>query len=311
MMNNTRDQRLTQAESLAAFVGNTPLLPLRNMTRSLPASVSIYAKAEWFNLGGSTKDRAALMIIQNALREGKLPPGKRLLDSSSGNTGIAYATFGAALNIPVTLVLSENASEERKTTLRSLGVELILSDASTGSDGAREVVKEVYAQNPERYFYANQYSNPASWLSHYEGTGPEIYAQTEGKVTHFVGVMGTSGVMMGVGRYLHEQNPNIETVAVFPAAPKHGLAGMKHMDTAEHPKIYDPSVHDRKLAIETEEAFEMTRRLAKEEGIFVGPSSGAAALAAIRVAQELEEGVVVTLFSDAGYKYLSMSELWG
>ncbi len=299
-----------QVDSLPSRVGNTPLLPLRRVTLGLPPSVNIYAKAEWFNPGGSIKDRAALNIIQTAIASGDLTSGKRLLDSTSGNTGIAYATFGAAMGIPVTLALPENASRERIAILRSLGVDLILTEASEGPEGSMKVVREMLEKSPEKYFYANQYGNPANWLAHYQSTGPEIFQQTEGRVTHFVAVMGTSGTMMGTGRYLHDKNPQIKLIAGQPTKSLHGLEGIKHMQSAIHPDIYDAQLHDRVVEIETEEAYEMVRRLAREEGLFVGLSAGAAAVAALDVAKELDEGVVVTIFPDAGYKYLSNEELW-
>jgi S-sulfo-L-cysteine synthase (O-acetyl-L-serine-dependent) len=313
MMNTLTIEKKTlniQVDSLSARVGNTPLLPLQCITLGLPASVSIYAKAEWFNPGGSIKDRAALNIIQTAIANGELKPGKRLLDSTSGNTGIAYATFGASMGIPVTLALPENASQERISILRALGVELVLTDALEGPEGSMNVVRKMLQESPEKYFYANQYGNPANWMAHYQSTGPEIYTQTAGQITHFVAGLGTSGTMMGTGRYLRDQNPQIELVAGQPTNSLHGLEGLKHMQSAEHPAIYDENLSDRYVEIETEAAHEMVRRLAREEGLFVGLSSGAAAVAALRVAEKLESGVVVTIFPDAGYKYLSNEELW-
>ncbi len=297
-------------DNLTNHVGNTPLLPLRRVTLGLPPSVSVFAKAEWFNPGGSIKDRAALNIIQTAIANGDLTPGKRLLDSTSGNTGIAYATFGAVMGIPVTLALPENASQERIAILRSLGVELILTDAEEGPQGSMLLVREMAEKEPSKYFYADQYSNPANWMAHYRSTGPEIYYQSNQQVTHFVAVMGTSGTMMGTGRYLKEKNPNIELVGGQPTKPFHGLEGMKHMASAIQPAIYDAHVHDRIVEVETEEAYKMVPRLGREEGLFVGLSSGAAAVAALKVARELDKGVVVTIFPDAGYKYLSNEELW-
>jgi len=299
-----------QVDSLSAHVGNTPLLPLRRVTLGLPAAVNIYAKAEWFNPGGSIKDRAALNIIQTAIASGDLTADKRLLDSTSGNTGIAYATFGAAMGIPVTLALPENASQERIAILRSLGVDLILTEASEDPEGAMLVVQKMLKKSPEKYFYANQYGNPANWMAHYRSTGPEIYAQTAGQITHFVAGLGTSGTMMGTGRYLREVNPKIKLVAGQPIRALHGLEGLKHMASSKHPHIYDANLPDSYIEVETEAAHEMVRRLAREEGLFVGLSSGAAAVAALRVAEELDKGVVVTVFPDAGYKYLSHETLW-
>jgi cysteine synthase B len=307
-----RIQTLSPAVAgLEAHVGSTPLLPLRRVTAGLGERVQVLAKAEWFNPGGSVKDRPALNILRKALEAGEVGPGRRLLDSTSGNMGISYATFGAALGVPVTLVIPANASSERIAILRALGAELILSDPAEGSDGAIRRARELAAARPGRYFYANQYDNPANWQAHYETTGPEIAAQTGGAVTHFVAGLGTSGTLTGVGRYLRTISASVEIVAFQPDGPFHGLEGLKHMPSAIRPAIYDPTFADRILDIRTEAAHEMVRRLAREEGLFVGISSGAAAAAALQVACRLEQGVVVTVFPDAGYKYLSDKELWG
>jgi cysteine synthase B len=295
---------------LEAAVGNTPLLLLRRITAGLSPRVQVLAKAEWFNPGGSVKDRAALNILRTAISEGLLAGGKRLLDSTSGNMGISYATFGAALGIPVTLTLPSNASPERVTVLRALGAELILTDPLEGADGAIREARQMAAERPERYYYANQYDNPANWQSHYFTTGPEIVQQTEGRITHFVAGLGTSGTLTGVGRYLRQYNPEIQVVAGQPDSPFHGLEGLKHMPSAIRPAIFDPDFPDRTVEISTEAAYDMVVRLAREEGFFVGISSGAAALAALSLAEELEEGVIVTIFPDAGYKYLSDKGLW-
>ena len=296
---------------LEAAVGNTPLLPLQRVAAGIRSKVQVFAKAEWFNPGGSVKDRPALNILRTGLAQGNLrTEGKRLLDSTSGNMGIAYATFGAALGVPVTLALPENASRERIGILRALGAELILTDPGEGSEGAARMARELAKQEPQRYWYANQYDNPANWQAHYLTTGPEIAQQTFGQVTHFVAGMGTSGTLMGAGRYLKSVHAEIQLIAVQPADRFHGLEGLKHMQSAQQPEIYDPGLPDRTVGIETEEAYEMVRRLAREEGLFVGISSGAAACAALKVAAELEEGQVVTLFPDAGYKYLSEPEVW-
>ncbi len=294
---------------LAEAVGNTPLLPLRRIG-GLPAGVRLLAKAEWFNPGGSVKARPALNIIRTALTEGRLSPGKRLLDSTSGNTGIAYAAFGAALDIPVTLVVPANASPERLAILRALGAELILSDPLEGSDGAIRAARRLAAEEPERYFYANQYDNPANWQAHRLTTGPEILRQTDGAVTHFVAGLGTSGTLRGVSAALKAFNPAIQVIAVQPDSPFHGLEGLKHLPTALKPAIYDPAAFDRLIEVRTEDAYRMVTRLARQEGLFTGVSSGAAAWAALQVASELRRGVVVTLFPDAGYKYLSEKTLW-
>jgi len=295
---------------LTTLVGNTPLLPLRRIGRDLPARVKIFAKAEWFNPGGSVKDRPALNILRTALANGNLRNGKRLLDSTSGNMGISYATFGAVLGIPVTLALPASASPERISILRVLGAELILTDPTEGSDGAILMARQMASENPDLYWYANQYNNDANWQAHYKSTGPEILCQTDEQVTHFVAGLGTSGTLMGTGRYLREQLPHVKIIGFQPDASFHGLEGLKHMPTAIKPGIYDPSFADENLGIVTEEAHAMVLRLAREEGLFVGISSGAAALAAMKVASKLEEGVVVTLFPDAGYKYLSDRSLW-
>ncbi len=309
------DFRLTESkflslDGLPAHVGNTPLLPLRRLSPGLSPRTQIFAKAEWFNPGGSVKDRPALNIIQTAIRNGDLGNGKRLLDSTSGNMGISYATFGAALGIPVTLALPASASPERISILKALGAELILTDPLEGSDGAILKARELAAERPDLYWYANQYNNQANWQAHYLSTGPEILCQTNEQVTHFIAGLGTSGTLMGTGRYLREQLPNVKVLAFQPDAPFHGLEGLKHMPSAIKPGIYDESFAGDPLPVKTEAAHEMVLRLAREEGLFVGISSGAAAVAALQVASELEEGVVVTVFPDAGYKYLSDKALW-
>lgn len=303
-----------QYPDLLSHAGNTPLLPIRRIParEGISDRVQIFAKAEWFNPGGSVKDRPARNIIYTALENGDLMEGaasRRLLDSTSGNMGIAYATFGAALGIPVTLALPANASSERIKILRVLGAEIILTDPLEGSDGAILKARELAAEYPDLYFYANQYNNPANWQAHYQTTGPEIVQQTGGTITHFVAGLGTSGTMTGVGRYLRDHLPTVCLAAMQPDAPFHGLEGLKHMDTAILPGIYDPTLADENLTVQTEAAHQMTRRLAREEGLFVGISSGAALVASLEVARQLEEGVVVTLFPDAGYKYVS-DTLW-
>lgn len=291
-------------------VGNTPMLVLRRITAHLPKSVQVFAKAEWFNPGGSIKDRPAFNILRTALANCNLVPGKRLLDSTSGNMGIAYTTFGAAMDVPVTLVLPANASPERIAILKALGAELILTDPLEGSDGAIRVARKMAAENPDLYYYANQYDNPANWQAHYYTTGPEIWQQTGGRVTHVVVGLGTSGTLTGISRYLLQFNPEIQFIAVQPDGPFHGLEGLKHMPSAIKPGIFDPNLPDRTIEVGSEEAYAMVRRLAREEGLFVGISSGAAAAATLKVASELEKGVVVTVFPDAGYKYLSDKALW-
>lgn len=301
---------LLDVDGLESRVGNTPLFPLRRVTREVPRRVQVFAKAEWFNPGGSIKDRPAFNIIRTAFASGDLVSGKRLLDSTSGNMGISYATFGAAMGIPVSLCVPANAGPERITVLRALGAEVILTDPSEGSDGAILAARRMAAEKPDLYWYANQYNNDANWQAHYLTTGPEILNQTDGKVTHFVAGLGTSGTLMGTGRFLREQLPQIKIIAMQPDAAFHGLEGLKHMPSAIKPGIYDPSFADEMLEVQTEAAHEMVRTLAREEGLFVGISSGAAAVAALSVASKLSAGVVVAIFPDAGYKYLSDKALW-
>jgi cysteine synthase B len=298
------------AADLTAHVGNTPLLPLRRIGQNLSPLVKVFAKAEWFNPGGSVKDRPALHILRTALANGDLGNGKRLLDSTSGNMGISYATFGAVLGVPVTLAVPASASAERIAILHALGAELVLTDPTEGSDGAILMARQMAAEQPDIYWYANQYNNDANWQAHYKSTGPEILCQTDEHVTHFVAGLGTSGTLIGTGRYLREHLPHVKIIAFQPDAAFHGLEGLKHMPTAIKPGIYDPAFADETRAVRTEEAHEMVLRLAREEGLFVGISSGAAAVAALRVAEELDGGIVVTLFPDAGYKYLSDRSLW-
>jgi cysteine synthase B len=295
---------------LEATIGNTPLLPLRRIGVHLPEQVKVFAKAEWFNPSGSVKDRAALYILRQALDSGELGPGKRLLDSTSGNMGIAYATLCASLDIPVTLALPSNASAERIAILKALGADLVLTDPLEGSDGATRVAKEMAERYPQLYFYANQYDNPASWWAHYHTTGPEIALQAGYAVTHFVAGLGTSGTLTGTARYLRESNPQVAIIAVQPDSPFHGLEGLKHMDTSRKPGIFDPALVDQTRLISSEKSYQMVKQLARKEGLFVGISAGAAAAVALQVAEELEEGIVVTVFPDAGYKYLSSRGLW-
>jgi cysteine synthase B len=309
------DYRLTESKTppvdgLTVRVGNTPLLPLRRLKPNLPPRLGLFAKAEWFNPGGSVKDRPALNIIQAALANGDLGYGRRLLDSTSGNMGISYATLGAALGIPITLTIPASASPERMAILQALGAELILTDPLEGSDGAILKARDLALRDPGRYWYAKQYDNPANWEAHYKSTGPEIFAQTAGEITHLVVGLGTSGTLTGTGKYLREQLPGVKVIAFQPDAPFHGLEGLKHMPSAIKPGIYDPEFADEVLEVRTEDAREMTLRLAREEGLFVGISSGAAAVAALRIANRLNEGMVVTIFPDAGYKYLSDTTLW-
>lgn len=295
---------------LGAIIGNTPLLPLRHIARHVPARVGIFAKAEWFNPGGSVKDRPAFNILRTALSQGKLLPGMHLLDSTSGNMGISYATLGAAMDVNITLVMPANATPERIAILNALGAELILSDPSEGSDGAIRLARQMAEERPDKYFYANQYDNPANRESHILTTGPEIHRQTGGKVTHFVAGLGTTGTLMGVTTYLKGFIPHLQAVAVQPDSTFHGLEGLKHLESSIQPGIYDPGIVDQTVLVRTEDAYTMVRRLSREEGLFCGISSGAAAVAAVQVAEQLDQGIVVTVFPDAGYKYLSDKELW-
>jgi cysteine synthase B len=303
-------KRIKLDEGMPSLVGNTPLLPLVTLSERQKSNLQVLAKAEWFNPSGSVKDRPAWGIIQSALHQGKILPGMHLLDSTSGNMGIAYATFGSALGIPITLALPSNASPERIKILEALGAELVLTDPLEGSDGAIRIAQQMVEEYPEKYFYANQYDNPANWQSHYRTTGPEIMEQTDGQVTHIVLGMGTTGTLTGVARYFNEYKPEVEIIGLQPDSPFNGLEGLKHLPTAIPPAIYDPILADRIIEIKTEDAYDMVRCLAREEGYFIGISSGAAAVASRLVADEIEEGVVVTLFPDAGFKYLSDEQLW-
>jgi cysteine synthase B len=288
-------------------VGNTPLLRLERVGRDLP-DVEILGKAEWFNPGGSVKDRAASRIIAEALRTGHLKPGKMLLDSTSGNTGIAYAMIGAAQGIPVTLCMPENVSPERKRILQAYGANIIYTDSGEGSDGAIRMARELYAKHPDLYYYADQYSNDANWQAHYHGTANEIWQQTEGRVTHFVSMLGTSGTFVGTTRRLKELNPNVRCISLQPDSPFHGIEGAKHMATAIVPKIYDAKLADEDMGIATEDAYKMAIRLAREEGLLVGISAAAAVVGCLKVAQRRKKGqqaVVVTILCDSGDKYLS------
>ncbi len=286
------------------LIGNTPLLRLRNIA-SPSSKVEIYAKAEWFNPGGSVKDRPALSMILDGERTGKLTPGKIILDATSGNTGIAYAWIGAARGYKVKLALPQNASEERKRILRSYGAELVLTSPLEGSDGAIREARRLYAENPDLYFYADQYNNPANWQAHYETTALEIWEQTSGRITHFIAGLGTSGTFVGTTRRLKELNPEIKAISFQPDSPFHGLEGLKHMESSIVPGIYDSSIADENYEIGTEQAHEYTRRLSKREGLLVGVSSGAALACALKVAEKIDSGVIVTVFPDAGDKYLS------
>src|SRR5215471_8219737 len=288
-------------------IGNTPLLRLARIAADLPG-VELLGKAEWLNPGGSIKDRAAANIVAQAQASGKLTSGKILLDSTSGNTGIAYAMIGAAEGIPVTLCMPENVSVERKRILQAYGANIIYTDPGEGSDGAIRVARALHEKHPDLYCYADQYSNDANWQAHYHGTANEIWQQTEGRVTHFVSMLGTSGTFVGTSRRLKELNPNIRCISLQPDSPFHGIEGAKHMATAIVPKIYDASLADQDLGIPTEEAYVMAKRLAREEGLLVGISAAAAVTGCLRVARQLkkdEHAVFFTILCDSGDKYLS------
>jgi S-sulfo-L-cysteine synthase (O-acetyl-L-serine-dependent) len=285
------------------LIGNTPLIDLSTLAGR--PGVRLYGKAELANPGGSVKDRPAFSMVMDALRRGLFEGGRRLLDATSGNTGIAYAMIGAALGIPVTLCLPESASPERKRILKAYGAELRITDPLAGSDGAILEARRLVAEEQERWAYLDQYSNPENWGSHYRTTGPEIWEQTAGEITHFVTGLGTSGTFMGVGRFLRETNPAVRLVSMEPDSPFHGLEGMKHMATAIVPPIYDPSLADEARELPTERAYAMVKRLACEAGLLVGISSGANVATALDVAADLQKGVVVTVLCDSADKYLS------
>src|SRR5215207_87129 len=286
------------------LVGNTPLLDLAGVSCEVPG-VTILGKAEWYNPGGSVKDRPALWMIRDGEKSGALRPGKTILDATSGNTGIAYACIGASLGYKVKLCMPKNASEERKKILNAHGVDVVLTDPGEGSDGAIREARKLVAEDPEGYFYPDQYSNPANPRSHYESTGPEIWEQTAGEVTHFVAGLGTSGTFVGTATRLKEYNAGIEVISFEPDSAFHGLEGMKHMGSAIVPSIYDPTLADRNLATRTEDAYEMVKRVAREDGILIGISAGAAVATALEVAREIESGTIVTILCDGADKYLS------
>jgi cysteine synthase B len=291
--------------SVLERIGDTPLVRLARVVRGL-RNVDVLAKAEWFNPGGSVKDRAAANIIGEAMRAGRLGPGKELLDSTSGNTGIAYAMIGAAMGFGVTLCMPTNVSVERKRILKAYDANIVYTDPGEGSDGAIRKAREMFAAQPGRYFYADQYSNDANWRAHYEGTANEIWRQSGGRITHFVAMLGTSGTFVGNARRLKELNPRIRCISLQPDSSFHGIEGAKHMATAIVPKIYDPSVADENLFVSTERAYEKVKRLAREEGLLVGISSGAALAGCLDVAASAPPGsVIVTVFPDSGDKYLS------
>jgi cysteine synthase B len=286
------------------LIGQTPLLRLQGFELDAPG-VELYAKAEWQNPGGSVKARAASRIIDDAEQSGQLTPRKVILDASSGNTGIAYAMIGAARGYRVVICMPSSVTPERARTIRAYGAEVVLTDPLEGSDGAIREAQRLAAEQPGRYFYADQYNNDANWRAHYDGTAPEIWQATSGRITHFVAGLGTSGTFVGTSRRLLELNPRIKLISVQPDSPLHGVEGLKHMESAIVPGIYDPFLADEDIRISTEDAHAMARRLAASHGLLVGVSSGAAMVATLRVAKNLTEGIVVTIFPDAGDRYLS------
>ena len=298
--------------TLLAQIGGTPLIRLGELQEEFADSgVEIYAKAEWFNPGGSVKDRAALRIVCEAEEAGLLGPGKTILESTSGNTGIALSMIGAAKGYPVEIVMPSNASQERRRTIESYGAKLILSSPFDGSDGAQKLAYRLSEENSKKYFYANQYGSDSNWRAHYDGTGVEILSQTRGRVTHFVTGVGTGGTIMGVGRRLRERNPDIKIISVEPDESFHGIEGLKHMASSIKPDIFDPDFPDEKLYVSTGEAYDWVHKMAKEHGLFVGLSSGASVSAALKVASRIKadggSGVIVTVFPDGGARYLSMN----
>jgi cysteine synthase B len=294
----------TPGSSVLDMIGRTPLVRLRQFERETPG-VELYAKAEWQNPGGSVKDRAAARMILEGEATGLLTSNRTILDATSGNTGIAYAMVGAARGYKVALCLPENASPERKLILRALGAELRLTSPLEGTDGAIREARRLYASDPDRYFYPDQYNNDANWKAHYDTTAPELIEQTSGKLTHFVAGLGTSGTFVGTGRRLRKFNPAIKLISFQPDAAVHGLEGLKHMASAIVPGIYDPTLADEDLRIATERAYRMVRRLAREEGLLAGISSGAAVAAMLDVAKGLDRGIIVTVFPDGAEKYLN------
>jgi len=300
---------LRRVENVLDLVGNTPLLALHRVVDGLSPRVRIFAKLEGFNPGGSVKDRAALWMVRDGIRSGKLRPGKTILDSTSGNTGIALAMVGAVLGYPVELVMPSNVSNERKIVLRAFGAKVIFSDPMEGSDGAIRLSREILKQEPEKYFKPDQYFNEMNPRAHFESTGPEIWQQTGGAVTHFVAGLGTGGTIMGTGRYLKSRNPAVQVVGAEPEDAFHGLEGLKHMASSIVPGVFKEHELDRKVPIPTEAAYETVYRLGKEEGIVVGQSTGAALWAALQIGRELDEGTIVAISPDFGDRYLS-TNLW-
>lgn len=301
LIKESKTSLLHRVFSLEPFIGNTPLFPI-NGTFAKPG-VTIFAKLEWYQLGNSVKARPAFNIIKEAVASGKLHEGVQLLDASSGNTGVAYGAIGAALGIPVTLILPENASQQKKNALKAHGVNIIETSRFEGTDGAQEYALELYKSNPDQYYYADQYSNENNWKAHYYTTGREIFDQTRGKITHFVAGLGTTGTFTGTARRLKENDPGIEVISLQPDFALHALEGWKHLETAKVPKIYDPTLADSNLEVSTDEAYALIKEVAKKDGLLLSPSSAANLVGAIRIANEIDKGVVVTVFPDHGSNY--------
>ena len=297
------------APSVLDLVGNTPLVEIGKITRDLPPAVKVFAKLEGFNPGGSVKDRPALSMVREGLKSGALRPGKTIIDSTSGNTGIALAMIGAALGYPVELVMPENVSQERKKIIAAFGAKITFSSGLEGSDGAIRLCREIYEAGRDRYFKPDQYNNEANSLAHFRTTGPEVWQQTDGRITHFVAGLGTGGTIMGTGRFLKSKRREVQAVGVEPDDAFHGLEGLKHMASSIVPGIFHEEELDRKIAASTEESYDMVYRLGREEGLVVGQSSGAALLASLALGRELREGLIVVLFPDFGDRYLS-TNLW-
>jgi len=297
-------------------IGNTPLVEIKHLTKNVQP-VQVFAKLEWFNPGGSVKDRAGFRMIQAGIKSGKLNKNKIILDATSGNTGIAYAMIGARLGYRVQLVVPKNLNSERKLMLLAYGAELIYSEAKEGTDGAQRLCLDIYKKTPEKFFYPDQYNNNENWRAHFESTGPEIWKQTKGTLTHFVAGLGTSGTFMGTGRFLKKKKSSVQLIAAQPDSPMHGLEGWKHMKTAIRPGIYEEKLADEIIDVSTEEAYDMTRRLAKEEGLFAGVSTGAAMSVSLKLAEKIRSAkmgsaplVIVTIFPDGGDRYMN-EKFWG
>lgn len=296
---------LEESHFILDKIGDTPLIRLERIGKEECPDVEIYAKAEYFNPGGSVKDRPALNMVCDGERSGRLKPGGTIIDATSGNTGIAYAMIGAAKGYKVKLYLPASASEERKKILKAYGAELIMTDPAKQTDGAIQACRADHEANPDKYFYPDQYNNPANWQAHFQTTGPEIWRQTQGRITHFVAGLGTTGTFMGAGHYLREAAPHVKLISMQPSTGFHGLEGLKHMETAMVPGIYDSTLADENLEVDTEDAYAMVKKLAKMEGLLVGVSAGANVVAALKVARRIKQGVIVTIFCDGADKYLS------